>query len=267
MRPATIKGGAPVRIERRIAASVAIGGSLLLALSAAAPAMASSGHSAGTARLNGLRFAAVANASSTTFAGWTFGAKKAKSVTTEFKVPKLKCTAKAAGVGPLAVTLSGSTSSASESGAGLLMACSGGSPAAAATVIVNNSETNDTTNAVAPGDLMKATVTVSATKTTATIADLTKGHTFTFKESGKGGSTFEEGIIDDSLVENGTTQIPVANFGKIAFSNAAISGKAIGLVKPQTAVNMVSKKKVLQILTGKITGTKKNAFLTTWKHS
>lgn len=256
-----------MRIERKIGASVAILGSLLLAVSGAVPALARTGPSAGLARLSGVRFAAVVNSSSTTFAGWTFGAKKATSVTTEFKIPTLKCTAKAAGVGPLAITLTGSTSSASESGAGLLMACSSGSPAAAATVIVNNTETNDTTNAVAPGDLMKATVTISATKTTATIADLTKGHAFTFKKSGKGGTTFEEGIIDDSLVENGATQLPVANFGTISYSNAAISGKAIGSVKPQTAVNMETSKKVLQILTGKITGAKKNAFTTTFKHS
>ena len=30
---------------------------------------------------------------------------------------------------------------------------------------------------------------------------------------------------------------------------------------------MQTSKKVLQILTGALTGTKKNAFLTTWKHS
>jgi Peptidase A4 family len=258
----------PVHVERKIGVGIAVLGSLLVALSGAAPAFAGSGSSAGLARLSGVRFAAAANSSSTSFAGWEFGAKAAKSVTTEFKVPTPKCTKKDSGVGPLAVTLSGKTSSPSASGAGLLLECISGSPAAAATVIVNGTETNDTTNSVAAGDLMKATVTISASKTTTTIADLTKGHTFTFTQSGAGGKTFEELIIDDSLVNTSTDkQLPVLDFGTISYSNAAISGKAIGSVKPQTAVNMETSKKVLQILTGKITGKKKNAFTTTWKHS
>ena len=132
-------------------------------------------------------------------------------------------------------------------------------------MIVNGTETNST-HALHVGDLMKATVTTSATKTTATIADLTAGHTFTFTKSGKGAAALEELIIDDSLVNSSGKQLPVANFGKISFSSGAVSGKALGSVTPRTAVNMQTSKKVLQILTGALTGTKKNAFLTTWKH-
>jgi hypothetical protein len=255
-----------VRIERKLGASVAVLGSVLLALSAGAPALAGSGPSAGYARPSGVRFAALANVTNTGFAGWVFVAKAAKSVTTEFKVPTLKCTSTTAGVGALLTTFSGSTSAPKASAAGLLMVCASGTPEAAATVTVNNKETNDRTNGVAPGDLLKATVTLSATKTVATIADLTKGHAFTFTRSGTGAKTSQE-QFGDIHVGQGTTIFPIVNFGSIGWTNAAVSGKAIGSVKPQFAVNMQTKAKVLQILTGKITGAKHNAFLTTFKHS
>jgi hypothetical protein len=98
------------------------------------------------------------------------------------------------------------------------------------------------------------------------IADLTAGHTFSFKKSGAGGKSFEELIID-TAVSQGTTQLLVVNFGKISYSKAAVGGKAIGTVTPRTAVNMQKSTGVLQILTGAITGTAKNAFTTTFKHA
>ena len=111
---------------------------------------------------------------------------------------------------------------------------------------------------------MKATVTISATKTTATIADLTVGHTFTFTKSGTGGTSLDEAIIDSAV---GNPQLPVVNFGKISYTNGAVSGKAIGSVTPRMAVNMQTSHGVLQILTGAITGTAMNAFTTTFKHA
>jgi Peptidase A4 family len=258
-----------VRIERKIGASVVVLGSLLLALSSAAPALAHSDHAAGFSHVTGLKFAGTANTASTGFAGWEFGASPAKSVTAEFKVPALKCTKTLAGTFPMAAMLTGSTGSLM-SAAGLVIGCQSGSPAAAPAVMLNNSQTDDpnTKDQVAVGDLMKGTVTISASKVTATISDLTKGRTFTFTKSATGGTAVAEAIIDDSLVNTSTNkQLPVVNFGKISFSAGAVSGKAIGSVKPQAAINMQTAKGVLQILTGKITGSGKNAFTTTWKHS
>jgi hypothetical protein len=256
-----------VRVERKIAASVAVLGSVLLALSGAVPALARSGPSAGLSQVRGARFAPLANKSSTSFGGWVFGASAAKSVTAEFKIPSLKCTSTLSGVEPMVGLITGTTA-AGFNVAGLLMACQSGTPAAAASVTVNGSPLPDTTNAVFVGDLMKATVTVSASKVTATVADLTKGHAFTYTKSGTGGTSSEQLIIDDSLVNTNTNkQLPVVNFGTISYSKGAISGKAIGSVKPNQAVNMQTAKGVLQILTGPITGTGKNAFTTTWKHS
>jgi hypothetical protein len=254
-----------VRIERKVGASIAVLGSLLLAASGAVPALASNGPAAGISHVTGIKFAGTTNATSTGFGGWVFGAKGGKSVTADFKVPTLKCTSATSGIAPSSALLTGSTSSPKVSAATVLLVCSSGAPALVPAVIVNGTETNST-HVVHTGDLMKATVTTSSTATAATIADLTAGHTFSFKKSGTGGTSFEELVID-SAAAKGTTQLPVVNFGKISYSKAAVGGKAIGTVTPRTAVNMQKSTGVLQILTGAITGTAKNAFTTTFKHA
>ena len=256
-----------MRIERKVGIIIAGLGSLLLAVSGAAPALAGSGPTAGFAHATGIRFAGTLNTTNTGFGGWVFGAKAAKSVTAEFKIPTLKCTSTTSGILPFAALQSGSTTSPKTSAGGVLLGCQGGSPVVAATVIVNNTQTNDTTNRLHVGDLMKATVTISATKTTATIADLTVGHTFKFTKSGTGGTAIDEAIIDSALFNSSNQQLPVVNFGKISYSKGAVGGKAIGTVSPRQGVNMETSAHVLQISTGAISGTAKNAFTTTFKHS
>ena len=254
-----------MRIKRKVGIIIAALGSLLLAVSGAVPALAGNGPAAGFSHVTGLRFAGTVTAKSTGFAGWVFGAKAAKSVTAEFKIPTLKCTSTPSGIAPSSALVTGTTAAPKVSAATVLLACSSGKPVMIPAVIVNGTETNGS-QVVHTGDLMKATVTTSATATAATIADLTAGHTFSFKKSGTGGTSFRELIID-SAVGQGTTQFPVVNFGKISYTNGAVSGKAIGSVTPQASVNMETTGNVLQILTGAITGTAKNAFLTTFKHA
>ena len=255
-----------MRIERKAGAGAAVLGSLLLVVSGTVPALARSGPSAGFDQSSGLRFAEVANATSTAFGGWAFFPKGAKSVTVEFKMPTLKCTSATSGIAAVTELFTGSSSSPKFNAAGVGMQCSGGSPAAAAAVVVDGTQTSST-HVLHVGDLMKSTVVTSATKTTATIADLTKGHTFTFTKSGKGAASLQEQIGDIPLVSSTGKQLPVVNFGKISFSAGAVGGKALGSVSPSEAVNMQTSKKVLQILTSAISGTGKNAFTTTWKHS
>jgi hypothetical protein len=258
------QGGVPVRIERKVGATVAVVGSLLLAVSGTVPAFAHTSPSAGL-RFAGLRSALAAPATSTTFGGWVFAPKTAKSVTAEYKAPKLKCGSAASGVGPIVVFATGTSSAANFNAAGLIMQCSGGKQVMQAAVVVDGKAKAGSVPPVA-GDLIQVTITSSTTKTTATTKDLTKGHTFTVTLSGKGAAPLQEQIVDDSLA-NGTTQLPLANFGTNTFTSAAVSGKAIGTVTPSTAVNMQTKKKVLQISAGPITGAKKNMFTNTWKHS
>ena len=116
------------------------------------------------------------------------------------------------------------------------------------------------------GDLLQATIVSSATKTTATVKDLTAGHTFTLTRSGAGGAPLQERIGDDAELLGGH-QLPVGDFGKIMFTKGAVSGNPLGSVTPRGGVNMQTSKGVLQILTGALSGTAKNSFLTTWKHS
>ncbi len=253
-----------MRIERKVGATVAVVGSLLLAVSGTVPAFAHTSPSAGF-RLSGLRSALAAPATSTGFGGWVFAPKAAKSVTAEYKVPKLKCTSAATGVGPIAVFTTGKSSAPNFNAAGLLMECSSAKQVMEAAVQVGAKSKAGSVPPVV-GDLIQVTITSSTTKTTATVKDLTKGHTFTVTLSGKGAAPLQELIIDDSLA-NGTTQVPLANFGTNTFTSAAVSGKAIGTVTPRTQVNMQTAKKVLQISAGPITGTKKNTFTNTWKHS
>src|SRR5262249_7489642 len=161
------QGGAFVRIGRRIGVGVAVLGSLLFALSGAVPALARSGPSVGFSHVTGLRVAAVANATSTTFGGGVFGGKGAASATGAFKVPALTCTNTMSGVVVWSAMLTGRSSSPKVNAASVLLTCSGGKPLAAPAVFVNSTET-DGTQAVHAGDLMKATVVTSTTKITAT---------------------------------------------------------------------------------------------------
>ena len=244
-----------MRIGRRVGVGVAIVGSLLLAVSGAVPALARSGPAAGFARPAELRLANLANGTSTGFGGWVFQPTvAATSVTAEFKIPTITCTATNTAVAPAAVMYTGSTTSAKFNAAGVALECVSGSPAAGAVAEVDGAP-SVASNALHVGDLMKAT-----------IADLTAGHTFKFTKSGTGAASVQDQIIDDSLV-SGSTQLPVTKFGKISFSAGAVGGKPLGSVTPSAAVNMETTAKVLQILTGPLTGTKLNAFLTTWKHS
>ena len=254
-----------MRIGRRIGVGAVVLGSLLFALSGAVPALARSGPSVGFSHVTGLRATAVANATSTSFGGWVFGVKGATSVTAVFKVSALTCTSTMSGVVVSAAMLTGRSSSPRVNAGSVLLTCSGGTPLAVPAVFVNSTET-DGTQAVHAGDLMKATVVTSATKTTATIADLTAGHTFKFTRSGAGAASFDERILDSAFAQGGTL-LPVVNFGKISFRRCAVGGTAIGTVTPRTAFNMQTSTGVVQILTGAITGTAKNAFTTTWKHS
>jgi hypothetical protein len=259
------KGGAPVRAGRKIMVTVAALGSLLLAVSGAVPALARGGPAAGLSRSTGHGAADLANATSTSFAGWVFKVKAATSVTAEFQVPSLKCGKLLSGVGPMALMVTGTAAAENLNSAGLLLACADGTAVATPVVRVDGTATIGTSK-VATGDLIQSTVTTSASKTTATLADLTTGHTFTLTKSGKGAAALRELIIDNRLVSKKTGKpLHLANFGTISFSAGAVSGKALGSVTPRTAVNLLGTTKVVRILTGPLTGAAKNAFTTTWK--
>ena len=231
----------------------------LVAAAVAVPALASSSRAA---------FSALGstNATSTSKAAWRFTQTGATSVTAEFKSPSVKCTLTSAGVIPGVALGTGTPQHPKVNTSGIRYTCYMGKPATQATAEVDNAATTVFKDVV-PGDVIRATVTTSAKTTTATVSDTTKGHTFTVTKSGAGGTAFAEDVWDDSL-GSGTSQFPVPDFGTISFSAAAVGGTPLGSVSPPgTPDNWVSSTKVVKVVTGPLTGTTKNAFTTTWKHS
>ncbi|MGN6166999.1 MAG: G1 family glutamic endopeptidase [Solirubrobacteraceae bacterium] len=257
-----------MRCSLKVRASVGAAASLLLVLIAVVPAQA--GRDSGMAFAPLWTHAAfrgvLANGTSRHFGGWVFSPKGAASAVSKFRLPSPKCGSRRTGVAPGTFMATGRSSAPKINAAGVLMECISGKPAAEAQVVVDGAATGSA-RALFGGDRMKGTVTTSATKTTATIQDLTAGHTFTLTKSGAGAASLEELLIDDSLVSSTGTQLPVANFGTIPFSAATVGGKALGSVTRREAINMETSTHVLQIRTGGLTGTKKNAFNTTRKHS
>ena len=188
-------------------------------------------------------------------------------MTAVFKAPSVKCTATTTGVGPGVGMATGTLKHMVLSISGVRYACISGKLDALAAVEVDDVGSSVIKDVV-PGDVMRATVTTSATKTTATIADTTKGHTFTVTKSGTGGTSVREAVFDDAVYYDGTTQVPVADFGSISFSAAAVGGTALGSASLNgKAFNWESSTKVVKVVTGALTGKKRNAFTTTWKHS
>jgi hypothetical protein len=211
-----------------------------------------------------LASSATGNKTDPAFAGWTFHPKTAaRSVTATYKAPRLKCTSTTAGVSPGVAMATGTPKTEKFSAATLLSYCSHGVSHEVADAEVDGKQVGaPPTDKVYPSDVLKATVTTSATTTTATIADNTNGHRFTWTKSGNGGTAFEEWVLADS-----TAFGPIADFGSISFTAGAVGGKALGSVSPAgTPYNMQTSKGILQVVTGPLTSTTKNAFTTTWKH-
>jgi hypothetical protein len=101
---------------------------------------------------------------------------------------------------------------------------------------------------ITPGDKIVLKLSVTGSATSGSFTDVTKG----FKEpiKGKGGKSTGSCIgIDGS--ENGTSDPPVPNFGKVVFSAGSINGTTItksGAVR----VNMATAAGLVQISTGKV---------------
>jgi hypothetical protein len=206
---------------------------------------------------------ATANAKSTSFGGWVFSSKTATSVSAEFKQPKISCGAQERGVGPAAAMYTGPSSNEQYVSAEVLTYCYQGKAFYQSAVQISN--TAKTGKSVHPGDTVKVTVTRTATKTTATVRDLTSGHTFTLSTSGGGGAPDFQLVYDDSLAAN-NAQLPVVNFGTMRFIHGTINGKALSSVSSRKAYNMVSSSGTLQIKTSALSSTGKS-FTTTWKHA
>ncbi len=212
---------------------------------------------------------AAANGNKSYFAGWVFPQKGATSVTSEFVLPTLQCTSTSTGAGSGSFIYTNVSGKDSLNAATVALYCFGGRPVLVPAVQLGSKVAIDSQKPF-PGDLMKATVMTSFTATTATIQDLTKGHTFTLTKSTTGAPSVSAEIGTGSVNKpNTTTVYPITNFGSIHVFAAKVNGKPLGAT-PGRAFDMV-RNNVLLVQTGPLTGggsaAKHNAFTSTWKHS
>ena len=193
-----------------------------------------------------LALAIPANSTSTAQAGYAVTTVPASSSAfAKFKVPAITgCT----GTTTVTGISTGVFDFSSTSGtfASVFVVCNAGTPLYQATVFVNGVQTAATW-VPAPGNLISVSVSMSATASRATVKDITLNKSLS--KSATAGAT-PAAVIDgmDALV-SGTTQLPVPNFGKIAFSAGKIDG-----VTPKAAaafaVDMKTSGGILQIHTG-----------------
>jgi hypothetical protein len=117
---------------------------------------------------------------------------------------------------------------------------------------------------VAAGDQMNASVVATTATTFAlTIADATKGWTRTFAKTLATAKRSSAEIIQEApCCTAGGAALPLANFGKINFTNAIADGQLIGNLTP-TRINMAAGG-VMKATTSALT-LKKN-FSVTWNH-
>jgi IPT/TIG domain len=215
---------------RRVVAGVVVA-MLALGIGAVAPAVAATGVGEIPAppRLpwhGGALHGAKAAVDTTVFAGYevTTGAA---SVLDRFVVPSIDCAASAAtsGIGPGAYMVAGPTGQEFD-GADVSMECSDGSLLTGEYVIVNGSDT-EYGDAVAPGDVIEASVSLTSTTTTVTIEDLTKADRFSVSDTGSGASGMAEFVGVDTL-SGSTGVLPVPAVSAVKFFHAEAGGTTLG---------------------------------------
>jgi hypothetical protein len=181
------------------------------------------------------------------YAGWLAGAPAPNmhgdpSAGSTFTVPTVTgCTT----TNDFVVVGIGLPSASSIIATGVAVGCQNGAPFYAGETDINGTIT-PVSVAITPGDKIVLRLSVTGTATSGSFADVTKG----FKEpiKGKGGKSTGSCIgIDGS--ENGASDPPVPNFGKVVFSGGSINGTTItksGAVR----VNMATTAGLVQISTG-----------------
>ncbi len=113
-----------------------------------------------------------------------------------------------------------------------------------------------------PGDKIVLRLSWNATRLLLAVIDKTHP-SVTRKLTEPGSSSFSDPGIGDSVIE---PNVPVPDFGEVAFSQSKINGRALGSAPGLRRENLVSMSDVLQIKTGPIRSDNRS-FTTTFKHS
>jgi hypothetical protein len=216
--------------------------------------------SAGKDHALGQITAATTNNQTTAGYKTTVAAGSATSAAATFTVPRLSCTTATRVIAPLA----GMTTNNNKifSVAAVHVGCVKGKAVYYPLLVVNGNETNYTTTHFAAGDVINLSTSVTTSATTVQLTDVTKNVTKT--RTGAGASATAAWIAHDAWPSR-TGILGVPNFGKLAFTNCLIDGKALGHWHPQ-AYQRVNSHGTVQIATGGLWpgGT---AFTTHYRHS
>jgi len=199
----------------------------------------------------------MANNTSSTGAGYALvGVPGVVSTTTRFTVPKLICTPTlSAGYASAIVN-----TSTSASAAGVELECSGGTAIYVGALLTNGNLT-DTTFTPKAGDVIVASAAESTTAAKVTLRDVTQKKSQS--AAGTGSTPVEVSDVVDALAAG--SQLPMVNFGKIAYSATEQDGKTPAKAGAK-AYNQVSSSGVLQIATGNLNA-QGNAWTETFKHA
>ena len=183
--------------------------------------------------------------SSPEYAGWiTTDVPASASAGTTFTVPQATCTS--ADIG-LVIPGVGLPTASSIIASGVSVDCQkAGAPAVYKAVTDINGVVTQLHVAVQPGDSITTSLTVTASATTGTFADVTTGKKTTIK--GEGGKATGSCVGIDGQEENSSAN-PVPDFGKVVFKDSALDGKSIRAAAA-FALNMATANGVLQIRTG-----------------
>jgi hypothetical protein len=207
------------------------------------------------------------NATSTAAAGYVITTAPASASASEsFKVPALSCTATPnSGIALTAVIATTIGTTASDTLGAVFAVCdtsTGTTPVYEAVVVVNGSQTVATFVPKA-GDKINIAATETATSAKASVKDVTQAKSFA-KSAPAGGTN--SAVLDGMLaLLNGTTQLPVPNFGTAHFTSGKIDGTTVSAAHA-IAVDMKTSGGILQIHTGALSTTG-NAWSEIFKHT
>lgn len=116
-------------------------------------------------------------------------------------------------------------------------------------------------NPIKPGDAMSASVVVHGGGAfTLTLTDSTQGWKQTTNQTSEAARLGSAEVITEAP-SNGTTPLPLSDFGTVSFTGATVDGAAIGNQNP-TALTIVSDDNVPEATPSALTGG--NAFTVTW---
>jgi hypothetical protein len=230
-------------------------------LAAAVPAGLSFAPHSAAARLHSGENGAVRNASSTNWAGYAAHSTTYTSVTASWREPGASCGSSTT-YASFWVGLDGYNSSSVEQ-TGTLVQCSGGSAVQRAWYEMFPANPVYFSNTLRAGDSMTATVSAtSAGAFTLTLSDSTQGWSHTIHQTNASLARSSAEVIAEAP-SNGTSVLPLANYGTVSFTGARVNSGTLGASSP-TEINMVSGS-TTKTSCGSISGG--TSFSCTWHHS